>query len=68
MFINVDYQELVICIFHREKETAILKEQINKLTTQIKREESKATDLRIRAKYANLIKIFGRLFIYLNII
>ncbi|XP_063397753.1 cilia- and flagella-associated protein 100-like [Mytilus trossulus] len=33
-----------------EKETAILKEQINKLTNQIKREESKAQDLKIRAK------------------
>ncbi|VDI26690.1 Hypothetical predicted protein [Mytilus galloprovincialis] len=33
-----------------EKETAILKEQISKLTNQIKREESKAQDLKIRAK------------------
>lgn len=33
-----------------EKETAILKEQINKLNSQIKREESKAQDLKIRAK------------------
>jgi hypothetical protein len=34
----------------REKETAILKEQINKLNNQIRREESKAQDLKIRAK------------------
>lgn len=35
----------------REKETSILKEQIDKLNTQIKKEERRAEDLKIKAKY-----------------
>lgn len=35
---------------HREKETAILKEQINKLQSAISREEEKAKDLKLKAQ------------------
>lgn len=37
------------CSF-REKETSILKEQIEKLNSQIKKEEKRAEDLKIKAK------------------
>ena len=36
--------------FFREKETQILKDQIEKLNSQITREEARAEDLRIKAK------------------
>ena len=37
-------------INYREKETSILKEQIDKLNSQIRREERRAEDLKIKAK------------------
>ena len=36
--------------FSREKETEILKEQIDKLDTQINKEEEKAKDLEVKAR------------------
>ena len=43
---------------YREKETAILKEQIDKLNSAIYKEEAKAKELEMKAKYVecNLVK------------
>ena len=43
---------ILICTFFlsREKETKTLKEQIDKLQSQIQKEEAKAADLKMKAK------------------
>ena len=41
----------ILSFIFREKETAILKEQIDKLNSQISREETKAADLKTKARY-----------------
>jgi hypothetical protein len=42
--------ELPDILFSREKETEILKEQIDKLNNAINREEEKAADLEVKAR------------------
>ena len=41
---------ILLFLFFREKETQILKEQIDKLNSQISKEERKASELKIKAK------------------
>ena len=44
------YELILFFAFFREKETQILKEQIDKLNAQIVKEERKASELKIKAK------------------
>ncbi len=45
------HELVIVClVVFREKETEILKEQIDKLDTQINKEEEKAKDLEVKAR------------------
>ena len=51
--------------FFREKETVILKEQIDRLNAAIEREESKAKDLEIKSRWVQDRSYFRQMFLFL---